>query len=261
MEDRKAILVVSSGTSNIKARKESIEALEERIAREFTDFEVRRAFTSMKIIDRIRTSEGTVIDSPSEALKRLCGEGFNEVILQPMQIIPGMEYEKLIGELEQYRDCFRKAGIGKPLLYSEEDYPAVVAALKGHLPELSGGQAAVLMGHGSSHSAQRLYLDLQEYIDKAAVRAYIGTIKGTPGISDIIDRLRRSGIREAVLMPFMLVAGNHALMDMASDEEYSWKTLLTRAGFKVDIYLKGLGENTQYQEIYLNRIRETMENS
>ena len=38
------------------------------------------------------------------------------------------------------------------------------------------------------------------------------------------------------LLPFMLVAGDHAINDMASDEEDSWKSILEKEGFKERVY-------------------------
>ena len=40
----------------------------------------------------------------------------------------------------------------------------------------------------------------------------------------------------------MLVAGDHAINDMASDEEDSWKTILEKEGFNVKVHVKGLGK-------------------
>jgi sirohydrochlorin cobaltochelatase len=44
------------------------------------------------------------------------------------------------------------------------------------------------------------------------------------------------------LMPLMLVAGDHAINDMASDEEDSWKTLFNAAGITATPWLNGLGK-------------------
>jgi len=57
-------------------------------------------------------------------------------------------------------------------------------------------------------------------------------------------------------MPFMLVAGDHANNDMAGEDEESWKNVLEKEGFKVDLYLKGLGANREFQKIYRDHIKE-----
>ena len=37
-------------------------------------------------------------------------------------------------------------------------------------------------------------------------------------------------------MPLMVVAGDHAINDMSSDEEDSWKSILEDKGFKVNFF-------------------------
>ena len=41
----------------------------------------------------------------------------------------------------------------------------------------------------------------------------------------------------------MLVAGDHALNDMAGDGPESWKSRLEAAGYETECVLHGLGEN------------------
>ena len=48
----------------------------------------------------------------------------------------------------------------------------------------------------------------------------------------------------------MLVAGDHAKNDMASDEEDSWYTLLKNEGYKLAVVLKGMGEYGPIRDIY-----------
>ena len=59
----------------------------------------------------------------------------------------------------------------------------------------------------------------------------------------------------------MIVAGDHAVNDLAGDEEDSWKTILTKEGFKVKCVLEGLGENDQFAEIFVNRIKNVIEDN
>jgi hypothetical protein len=51
------------------------------------------------------------------------------------------------------------------------------------------------------------------------------------------------------LMPLMLVAGDHAINDMASDEDDSWKTLFNAAGIPATPWLNGLGENPAVRDV------------
>lgn len=52
----------------------------------------------------------------------------------------------------------------------------------------------------------------------------------------VIRRLEANNIKTVNLMPFMLVAGDHAINDMAGDEEDSWKSIFESHGFEVKNY-------------------------
>ena len=60
-------------------------------------------------------------------------------------------------------------------------------------------------------------------------------------------------------MPFMLVAGDHAINDMAGDEEDSWKSIFESHGFEVKIHLHGLGENPFIQDKFMNHANDCVE--
>ncbi|MBQ6597256.1 MAG: sirohydrochlorin cobaltochelatase [Lentisphaeria bacterium] len=47
---------------------------------------------------------------------------------------------------------------------------------------------------------------------------------------------------KVLLIPFMLVAGDHALNDLAGADPGSWKSRLEKQGCKCDCILHGLGE-------------------
>lgn len=60
-------------------------------------------------------------------------------------------------------------------------------------------------------------------------------------------------------MPFMLVAGDHATNDMASDDEDSWKSILEQAGIETECHLQGLGENPLIQAQFIEHIKVAIE--
>lgn len=256
---KKGILVVSFGTSYEHARKANIEVVENKIREVFKEYEVRRAFTSNKVIKKLKERDGIIVDTPYEGLDRMKKEGFEEVIIQPLHIIPGIEYEKVSSVFEKYKNEFKRIVLGRPVLYGVEDYREAVTALRGQLPEMKENHAVLLMGHGTYHHSNACYPCLQSFLRDEELNVYVGTVEGYPEIEDIIPKLQKNHIKEVTLMPYMLVAGDHAINDMASDEEDSWKSILEKEGFIVSTYIHGLGENTEYQNIYVNRVRDAME--
>jgi sirohydrochlorin cobaltochelatase len=57
----------------------------------------------------------------------------------------------------------------------------------------------------------------------------------------------------------MLVAGEHAVNDMAGDQEDSWKSILERSGCRVEVSLQGLGELSQIRALYGKRLSAARE--
>lgn len=86
---KKAILVVSFGTAYKSTREETIEACENKIKEEFSEYDFYRAYTSNKIIQKIKISENIDIYNPKQSLDKLYEDGYEEVIIQTLHIIAG----------------------------------------------------------------------------------------------------------------------------------------------------------------------------
>lgn len=68
---KKAVLVVSYGTSHKETREKTIEACEKKIHKSFKDYDFYRAYTSDKIISKIKEREGVEIHNPTKALSQI----------------------------------------------------------------------------------------------------------------------------------------------------------------------------------------------
>lgn len=68
-----------------------------------------------------------------------------------------------------------------------------------------------------------------------------------------------NNIKKVTLIPFMLVAGDHANNDMAGKDEDSHKSQLEAEDFKVKTYIHGLGENKGIQDIYIDHLKQAMD--
>ena len=256
---KKAILVVSFGTSYHETRKKTIEACENRIREGLKDYDFHRAFTSNMIIRKLKNRDGIHIDNPIQALDRLYEEGYKEVIVQTLHIICGEEFTKLKEQVESYQDKFEKIILGRPLLTYIEDYKEAVEALEHQIPHMKENEAVVFMGHGTFHESHSAYPALEYMLRDHGVKAYVGTVEGYPELDHVIRRLKEDNINTVNLMPFMLVAGDHAINDMAGDEDDSWKSLLEEEGFNIKLHLKGLGENPYIQEKFMNHANDCIE--
>ena len=255
---KKAILVVSFGTSYHETRKKTIEACENKIKESFKDYDFYRAFTSGMIINKLRKRDNMFIDNPSEALEKLYNAGYQEVVVQSLHIICGDEYNKLKDMVAQYEDKFDKISIGRPLLTYIDDYRETVEAVKKDLDKMDIDEAVVFMGHGTEHESHSSYPAIEYMFRDYGINAFVGTVEGYPELEQVIKKLKNRNIKTVDLLPFMLVAGDHAINDMASDEEDSWKTILEKEGFNVKVHVKGLGENPYIQEKFKNHALDCM---
>lgn len=255
---KKAILAVSFGTTFHDTLEKNIGAIERDLAAAFPDRTLRRAFTSGMIIRRLKERDNIHIDNTAQALERLEAEGYTDVVLQSTHVMNGEERDKMMAQALPFADRFERFAIGMPLLTEVEDYHAVAAALDERLPCKEEGTALVYMGHGTEHHANAVYA-LLEYVlhDMGRTDIHIGTVEGYPGFEEVCRRLEETGdVKHVVLLPLMVVAGDHAKNDLAGDEEDSWKSRLEGMGYSVSCVLEGLGENPALRAIFVRHAME-----
>lgn len=254
-KEKKAILVVSFGTSYHETRKKTIKACENKIAERFSEYDVKRAFTSQMIIDKLKRRDGIEVDNPEQALKRLYKEGYQEILVQPLHIINGSEFHDLIRTVKSFKNRFRKLKWGNALLSKTADYFDVADILKTEVRHDGPDQAVVLMGHGSSHAANSDYAALDYVLKERGMEDYyVGGVEGYPEIEVVVEQLKQKDYKRVKLAPLMLVAGDHAQNDMAGEDDDSWKKILENEGYEVDIQLKGLGEYEGIQNKYAEKL-------
>lgn len=256
-QNKKAILVISFGTSYPDTCKATIGAIEAAIIKAFPEYEIFRAFTSQMILDKIKERDGIVFDNVAQALERLSKAGYNTVVCQPTHIMGGYEYEEMVEEIRQYQDYFDTLKVGVPLLNSVADYKEVITVLTKEF-SLAADTALVLMGHGTAHRGNAVYAALDYYFKAHGYRnVFVGTVESYPDMQTVMDYVKESGYQKVLLAPFMVVAGDHALNDLAGEED-SWKTAFQDAGFQTEVRLKGLGEYEGIQALYCSHAADAV---
>ncbi len=257
---KKAILVVSFGTSYNDSREKTIGAIEAAISKAYPDYEVRRAFTADTIINILKERDGIQTDNVHEAMERLVADGFKEVIIQPTHIMSGYEYDDVVKEVSNYKDKFDSFKISKTMLTTDEDYNTMVNILSKADEEFGGeGTAIVYMGHGTEHESNATYANLQKKLtDAGKTNIFIGTVEAEPSVEDVVALAKEGGYKKVVLIPLMIVCGDHANNDMAGDEEDSWKSIFEAEGFEVQCVLRGLGENADIQQLVVKHCGEAI---
>lgn len=255
------LLVVSFGTSFNDSRRLTIGAIEDRLEEAFSDYSVRRGFTSQIIIDHVKERDGYDIDNVGQALERAMDNGVKTLVIQPTHLMNGLEYQDLVAEVAENSDAFEQVAIGEPLLTSDEDYDKVVTAITNATAEYDDGETAIcFMGHGTSADSNEVYAKMQEKLTEAGfANYYVGTVEATPSLDDVLAKVQAGEYTKVVLEPLMIVAGDHANNDMAGDEDGSWKTTFENAGYDVTCLVRGLGELPEIQDIFVEHAKAAIE--
>ena len=205
-------------------------------------------------------NEGIKYPTPEEALAQLKAEGYTRVALTTLDIIPGMEYNYKLGVFNSYKQDFKKMTIGTPLMYWQgqeeqaDDVTEVLEAFATQFPKTKKGEGIVIMAHGTPNIANAYYAVIQEKLQELGYdNVFIETVEGWPSLETIIPKLKAKKIKKVTIMPFMMVAGDHANNDMAGSEEDSHKSILEKEGIKVEAYIHGLGENEAVRNVFVER--------
>ena len=269
------ILVVSFGTSFNDSRAEDIGGVEKALQAAYPDWSVRRAFTAQIIINHVQARDGEKIDNVEQALDRAVENGVKNLVVQPTHLMHGAEYDELVDALDGYKDKFETVTIAEPLLGEvgsdatvvNEDKAAVAEAITAEAVKTAGfdsleaakeeGTAFVFMGHGTSHTANITYDQMQTQMEQLGYEnVFIGTVEGEPedtACEAVIEKLKNAGYKKVILRPLMVVAGDHANNDMAGDDDDSWKSQFEASGVfdSIDTQIAGLGEIDAIQQLYV----------
>ncbi len=277
------LLVVSFGTSFNDSRAEDVKGIEDALAKAYPDWSVRRAFTAQIIINHVEARDGENIDNMQQALDRAVENGVKNLVVQPTHLMHGAEYDEMTEAINGYKDKFESVAIAEPMLGEvgddatviNDDKKAVAQAITDEACKEAGfdsmdaaaeaGTAFVFMGHGTSHTANITYDQMQTQMDDLGFKnAFIGTVEGKPedtACDKVIEKVKEAGYKNVVLRPLMVVAGDHANNDMAGDDEDSWKSQFVASGNfeNVDTQIAGLGRIEAVEQIYVDHTKAAID--
>ncbi|MCK5349173.1 MAG: sirohydrochlorin cobaltochelatase [Desulfobacula sp.] len=165
---------------------------------------------------------------------------FKDIVVQPTHLFHMEQYHDLMQYVNAIRDKWNP--FNKIVLAKQK------------------GVALVYMGHGNELWSTGIYIELQNLRRELCpeVKTFVGSVEGYPGLEDVKKSLNHytPKIDKTLLKPLMIVSGDHAADDMAGDEEDSWKTILSKAGFDIEIILQGLGSNNQFADLFIANIKD-----
>ncbi len=286
--DKTAIVIASFGTTVPRAVK-AIVNIEEKVKIAFPETEVRMTFTSniirsvwrkrqaepQKWLDQGISKEILYVKNIIATIGDLREEGYKNIIVQPTH----MFFMEQSYDLQQYVNAlasiktmkarwrpFNKLVMGRPALgmpgnlYDyHEDMAEAVKTLAGDAA-LAEKEDAILvyMGHGNAHWSTGIYAETQKKMREVypEVMTFIGVVEGAPSLDDFLTHLAYTKKKKILLKPFMIVAGDHAVNDMAGPEYDSWKSILVKSGYEVIPILEGLGSNDSFARLFVEHIKD-----
>lgn len=179
------------------------------------------------IIRKLKQRDQVQIDTVKEAFARMLADGITEVIVQPTHVIKGIENEQMMEEIRSFSEHFEKISVGEPLLSSEEDFRKVIEAVMEEQEDLEEQEALVFMGHGTEHHVNPVYAALDYmFKDLGYENVHVGTVEAYPSFASVLRLVKASDVKKVRLAPFMVVAGDHAMNDMAG-----WRRRLLEESF------------------------------
>lgn len=286
LEHKNAIVLAMFGTS-VEPALESLLNIRSKINAKYPETTVKIAFTSNIIRKKWQhraedpeyikahpeiPADILHVKTPLATIADLQNDGYDTIVIQPTHVSMGEEFLDLhtyvkalmnMGTLKKAKyKPFHQVALGRPALgtYGKkhpyaEDIETVARIMESDV-ELAKKEKAglVYMGHGNEFFPGNggAYLELASKMRRMYpdVVTAIGNVEGYPAIEDVIELLNLYGVKKVVLKPFMIVAGDHSINDMASDEEDSWKSILEKNGFEVIAVTKGLGESDSFANIF-----------
>jgi len=274
LKEKPAIVLCAFGTST-KARV-TFDFLERRVRKELPGYEIRWAFTSEVIrekVNRILAKKGSNkrLYSLHEVLASLYAEGYRKVVVQPLHIFPGLEYKNVVEVCEQFPDL--RIVVGEPLLFRWEYVKEVLEVVSGEfLPPEEG--INILVAHGTDvtiNEANITFLGLDWLLRKHYPNVLLGSVEGVPDDKAILKEALKYPAPRVRFIPFMLVAGDHIMNDIMGEDleegEKSWREIVEEGGKKADcvsvkvdgkLYYKGLGLYPEIGEFFVNQIKRAL---
>ncbi|MCX8085119.1 MAG: sirohydrochlorin cobaltochelatase [Calditerrivibrio sp.] len=201
--------------------------------------------------------------------------GVYELVVQPLHIFHGEEYEGIksiidhIIAIKDKNSHKRKITLGRPLLGANssktpyvDDILKVVKMLEQDITLAKSKDAClVYIGHGNENFSTGAYVETEYYMQKEyGNMVYFANVEGFPFYNDLPNRIKKGGHKKVILKPFMLVAGEHAKNDIFGEDD-SVSNLLTSSGIEVTPICQGLGEMDDIANIFLERVKDILDES
>ena len=260
-KSNKVILLVAFGSTWEQAY-DTFDKVVDDYKAQFSGWDVYLSFSSAICINNARAGEN--VDpkdyyDPEHWLTAIGLAGYQQVVVQSLQVIPGEEYRRVRDSYvkdfmnnrngdfsDKYmKSLDRQVVVGTPLMAEESDAKALAQTLNNEADVKAAVAEGIVafMGHGNPegydyYGGNFRYLQLESYLRELNPNYYVGTVDMDQTYAeDVVEHIKGGKFNFAVgdmmytmnydvnlskkgqLYPLMSIAGDHAHNDMADEED------------------------------------------
>jgi len=258
LQEQPAVVIAVFGSSS--RAEAALECFRTQISSEFAGVEPYWAYTS----EIIRKKKG--LPSLQETLAQVEAAGYRKVVVQPLHIFPGTEYQHLAETCAFFPGL--RVFLGESLLHRWDFVRETLAVLEQDF--LAPEQGLNLLAlHGTPLAADPVnivYLGLERLVADLYPNVLAAAIEGVPDHEAMLARIKRQQLaqqyRRVRIIPLMYFAGMHAEEDLMG-EQGSWREALTEMGFAVECPMvgdlfKGVAHYPEIISFFLERLRRAL---
>ncbi len=245
---KRAIILVSFGTTYIDQLTDAIESIVCGVKKAYPTHHVYLAFSSAMISSKLKGTYGRVIPTIQEILASCAEVDYEEVIVQPLHLIEGKEYDKVLTLCKAYKGS-GSITCGKALLSCQADVAALVEMLYATYDQED--TYLILLGHGTTHEANKMYDCVAKFVHK---QHRVGQVVTLDTLEQKVKHLVETGTitQEKIrIVPLMLVAGKH----IREEVEVKQEAMAMQTAKQIEVIAKGLGANRAIDAIVIRHIQ------
>jgi len=263
LKKKPAIVIAAFGTTN--RAKTVLNIFQKALEKNYPDESFYWAYTSEIVRKRLN------LPSIQQILAQIEADGYRKVVVQPLHIFPGTEYQQLAETCNFFPGL--RVFMGETLLHRWNFVREILKAIEPELlPPEEGCNLMAL--HGTPLAADPVnivYMGLDLMLEKLYPNVLSATVEGIPNFQALFASIKRddyaSKYKKIKIIPMMYFAGLHTEEDLMGKED-SWRTALEALGFKIECptityngkeSYKGLGHYPEVTEGFLNRLKRTLE--
>lgn len=262
LHEKPAIIFTAFGSSS--RAKAALTLFKAGAEEKYRDYKIFWAYSS----EIIRKKQGT--SSLHQALAEAESQGYRKVVVQPLHIFPGTEYQQIAETCEFFPGL--RVFLSETLMHRWDFIEEVLELVEEEfLPDEDGINLLAL--HGTPLAADPVnvvYLGIDRLVTDLYANVFTACVEGVPPVGATLSRIKKMGLakryRRIKIIPLMFLAGIHVEDDLMGDSE-SWRSELEELGFEVECsrlvyedkeYFKGLGFYPQVSDFLLQRLERTL---